>query len=801
MKWRILILFAAMHGALADEAADAIALGRSARADGVPGAAVYALKNASAHAVGREAVDVQVELARCLIDADREDEVIAALQKEDYNKEPEIIFWRAQARAQKGDFEKALADYTLASRIKFSLREDSRLGRARMLEALGRSGEALDIYRKIPRESPRYAAAQLAISGILIRQGRQSDARKVLDDMTPGTRREQDMKRYLQARLALESDDAKSARRLYEKFDPANPLLAAGAAIGRVDATARLEDNEKAEAEIESFVRENPRTLLLGDVLAKLDELRAGEKNPSNATLKLWEKDDDNPELSAAASYYLAMSDERQGRTDRAIRNYAEFIAAYPRNSLRISAVIRLGRLLANAGQTKSAIETLKSAGNVEDRADGARLRFLDASTRYQSKDFDAAAKTFIGAANLDPKLSENALANAAISAISASNEPLAAEILNSLRKQNAASARAIELVQAFQGARQGNPDAGEQLAWLADRGGAIGNRARLASAEWRWQGGDRLGAQSEFIKVANSKAAGRDDQKDYFAVYLADDGSTKAVAAVTAAARDFLSQHPDSPREADVRMKWGEVLMRGGDYRGARAQFEEAAKNADDPSVRQSALFLAARAAAGSMSAAEIDAAIQFLEDVATAKTEPLASQARLEQAMLQSALNHPEESVKILDSLIATAKDPRLLVSARMKKGEALLAMGAKDKARIQDAVVVWRDVAADPGVLPAERNEALSRAGDASEQAGDFDGALAAYYEVLSAPRDKQPEYFWYYRAGFEAANLLDSHKRFAEEAAIFEKMAAAPGPRAEEAKERVKRLRLGNFIWED
>ncbi|HVE16175.1 MAG TPA: hypothetical protein VNB29_05535, partial [Chthoniobacterales bacterium] len=98
-------------------------------------------------------------------------------------------------------------------------------------------------------------------------------------------------------------------------------------------------------------------------------------------------------------------------------------------------------------------------------------------------------------------------------------------------------------------------------------------------------------------------------------------------------------------------------------------------------------------------------------------------------------------------------------------------------------------------------AERNEALTQAAAAFEQAGDSDGALAAYYEVLTAPRDKQPEYFWYYRAGFEAAKLLSDQGKFREAAAIYEKMAAAPGPRAEEAKDRVKRLRLENFIWED
>ncbi len=307
--------------------------------------------------------------------------------------------------------------------------------------------------------------------------------------------------------------------------------------------------------------------------------------------------------------------------------------------------------------------------------------------------------------------------------------------------------------------------------------------------------------AKSEFKLIANSKAADNGEQKDYFAVYLADDGSVKAVDPVSSAAQEFLQQHPDAAHEADVRMKWGEVLMRAGDYRGARVQFGEAAGSTNDPSLKQNALFLEARAAVASMNPDELDAALSLLEQVASDKASPLAPQARLEQAMLQSALGKPEESVKILDNLAAEAKDPRLRFTARLKKGYALFSMGTKDKSHIQEAIKEWLAIAAEPDVLPAERNEALTQAAAASEQAGDIDGALAAYYKVLTAPRDSQPEYFWYYRAGFEAANLLDKGNRFQEAAAIYEKMAATPGPRADDARDHVKRLRLEKFIWED
>lgn len=799
MNWLALIFLVLLPGVwAADDAAQAIALGRSARADGVPQAAIHDLQRAAAAVKGPGGVDVLVELARCLIESDREAEAVGWLEIGTYRKEPSVIFWRAQARAQQRDFPGALADYNLACEADSPLRVDAELGRARMLEALGRSQEALMAYQKIPSGSSRYRAAQLAAAALLIKANRSREAGDALEELKTGKGAEKELRRYLVARVALDGDGRESP---YEDFKARDPRLMAGAAIGQADAMLRAGNEDRAEESLESFVSANPNTPLLENVLAKLDEVRARQSDPSNSTLKQWAADDDQQALSAAATFYLGRNYERQGRADLAIRSYGKFLDQYPANPLRTAAIIRLASLLIGARQIDEAMKILPPGDAAPDRADQARLRFLRATAQYLSGDFPAAAKTFISAAGLDPKISDAALANAAMTAITMEDRALAAEILNALRNQNATVARRIELAQAFHAARNGEADAAGQMARIAARGGSIGDRARLALAESKWMSGDAAGAQAEFRRVANSTAAGRGSQKDYFEVYLADDGSAKAAEAVADAASRFLKDNPDSPRESDVRMKWGEVLMREGDDRGARVQFEEAARSSGDPALKQSASFFAARAAIASMNIAELESAVLLLEDVAQAKQEPLASQARFEQALLQAALGRPKDSVTILDSLIASAAEPRLRFTARLKKGEVLDASAGGDKSQLAAAIKEWQAVAADPDATTAERNEALTRAAAANQQAGDADAALAGYYEVLTAPRDQQPEYFWYYKAGFAAAQMLEAQQRWKEAAAIYEKMAAAPGPRANEFKERVKRLRLEKFIWED
>lgn len=803
MRWSCLIFCVAMApAAFAGEAEDALARGQAARADGVPQAAIYDLERAAAGVKGPQAPKVIVELVRCLLASGREQEAIKWCREKAWHDQPEVIFWRAQALAQKGDYASAFEDYRHVAAKDSPLRAEATFGSARMLEAQGEHTQALEAYARIPADSTRHTAAQLASAAVLIEGGRFDEARRMLDRLEPPDRAGKDMRRYLLGRVALQTGRIDDATNLYEGFEPRDRKVAAGLVIGEADASLRRDDVDGAEAQLEAFVRENPRSALIDLLLAKLDEVRSRQREPSNTSLKQWENDEDNRKRSEDASYYLARGDERQGRADRAIRNYAEFIERYPDQALRMTAVIRLARLLVADGQIADAAKLLASAGEPSDPADEAKLRFVRGATEYRAGDYAAATKTFVSAANRDPSIAESSLANAALSAIHAGSEPLAAEILTALRKESSSTALRIELEQAFTNARAGNPDTGELLAWLSDQGGAVSERARLALAEWQWQQGNLGKARKSFLRVANSPAAGGSDQKDYFAVYLADDGSEKAVDPVTEAAREFLDRHPDSPRAVDVRMKWGEVLMRAGDFRGARVQFETAGNATSDPVQRQSALYLAARAAAGSMAPEEIDEAIYtLLEAVASAKGGDLAEEARWEQALLQSARHRPEESVKILDSLIASTKDPRLRFAARLKRGEALLELSAVHPERRAEALAEWRAIASATDALPAERNEALTHVGAASEQANDADAALSAYYEALTAPRDRQPEFFWYYKAGFAAAELLIKQDRLKEAVAIYEKMAASPGPLANEAKEKVKRLRLENFIWED
>ena len=64
----------------------------------------------------------------------------------------------------------------------------------------------------------------------------------------------------------------------------------------------------------------------------------------------------------------------------------------------------------------------------------------------------------------------------------------------------------------------------------------------------------------------------------------------------------------------------------------------------------------------------------------------------------------------------------------------------------------------------------------------------------------PLAAEREYFWFYKAGFDAARTFEQQENWKSAVGIYQKMAKAEGPRTAEAQGRMRQLRLEHFIWE-
>jgi tetratricopeptide (TPR) repeat protein len=408
---------------------------------------------------------------------------------------------------------------------------------------------------------------------------------------------------------------------------------------------------------------------------------------------------------------------------------------------------------------------------------------------------FDEAAVSFDHASKVD-HFAESALYNAALCEMLSDSplKPFQTQLEARFPKSEHLSA--LKLQVAFRQLRAGSPEAGAALESLASlKDSATATKARLALAEWKFQQLDTAGARMELEKISTQSDLPR---QAAIRVFLADTGDPGSEETAIDEARSFLLKHPDSESEPEVRLKLGELLYRKGDFAAARVELETLARKFPDNTNEAPALFLAAKAAARIPSAEAPEAAMLLFEEVA-ATPGPLAHRARLEQAGIQSARGKADEANVILDKILSTDPTPDMKASVLMEKGKNLYSIGDTDPLSYKSAIEVWKQIAME-NPDPAWRNQALARIGTAQEKSGDLNAALASYYEVFKPSAEAPVEYFWFYKAGFAAALILESRKEWPEAIRVYELMAAMEGPRALEAKNRINQIRLENFIWD-
>ena len=132
-------------------------------------------------------------------------------------------------------------------------------------------------------------------------------------------------------------------------------------------------------------------------------------------------------------------------------------------------------------------------------------------------------------------------------------------------------------------------------------------------------------------------------------------------------------------------------------------------------------------------------------------------------------------------------------------MRESRHFFEQANANTANLDRAVGIYDQLANEATNQPHWRNQALFKKGVCLEKESDPAGALATFYRILefNPSPDRLPEFFWFYKAGFNAARLLEEQQKWEAAAAIYEKLVAANGPRSEEASARLGQLRPGAF----
>jgi tetratricopeptide (TPR) repeat protein len=322
--------------------------------------------------------------------------------------------------------------------------------------------------------------------------------------------------------------------------------------------------------------------------------------------------------------------------------------------------------------------------------------------------------------------------------------------------------------------------------------------QAHLALAEiaFSQSPSDRNRLKSELTQVATDDGSTQEEKArlEFFAA--ADDGN-QPITTVSRLARDFLQKYPHSHFRPEIRIKLGEVYFRQDDYPNAQTQFEMISEEDPDSPLVETALFLAGEAARKSMNSSSMDHAVELFEEVYKING-PLRYRARLEQALTKRQALQDREAIVLLNDLLNQTIPIDIRCEAMDAKGDAEFTLGSKEESEYREAIKTFDSLATLEGVSAVCRQSALYKKAKCYEKIGQWDEALAAYYDVLSVDHG-EPAEIWYFRAGFDAAQILESKKSWASAAAIYQKLAATPSSRAEEAKNRLTRLRLEHFLW--
>ena len=290
-------------------------------------------------------------------------------------------------------------------------------------------------------------------------------------------------------------------------------------------------------------------------------------------------------------------------------------------------------------------------------------------------------------------------------------------------------------------------------------------------------------------------------ERADYLAIWIEDTAPNTDAAKVIGFASQFLQKYPASSLVSDVRMKLAETYYRQQDFPNAQTQFQILAQENPRAGFTEKALFFAAKSAMQSMGAQSLDRALVLLDEVVK-KNGELKWAARNEQAVIERKLGKPQDAATLYDEVLQGAAKPEEKREALCGKGDILYESGPADRENYKRAIEVYDQLASQKDAPPHWRNQALFKKGICLEKLDDRDNALATFYKIIEEETrsGRQREFFWYYKAGFNAARLLEDDSKWEPAAVVYQKLASAGGARSDEAKSRLSRLRLEHFLWE-
>jgi TolA-binding protein len=273
-----------------------------------------------------------------------------------------------------------------------------------------------------------------------------------------------------------------------------------------------------------------------------------------------------------------------------------------------------------------------------------------------------------------------------------------------------------------------------------------------------------------------------------------------------------FLEKHANSPLGADILMWLGDHSQNTGKSEEGEAKYLAVAARYPASPLAPAALLAAAKSAflRGDTERAGILAA-QLFRDYDKSMAPDVRAPGELLRGDLLAGQGNYEEALARFTA--AAGADSAVAFAAAGRQAEMLYSLADSKPEAIEKAAALFRDLAANEKAPAAEREKARYRLAKAYEKlaqaaAGDKarehqKNAIQEYLNIVyqydaDVRAGKVRDWYYFARAGADAARLLVLNEQYLEAARLYERLAAAGIPESKEAAENARRIRAAHGL---
>ncbi len=782
-------------------------------------------------------------------------EALTLLSEDALTRQTSAPLWKAEALAAQGlykEAEEALAEIP-ATHSNYS---EIQLTRARILLALGRTTDALEILIKTSQSSSTTIsnAAKLLACEIHINLGNHESAAATLEKIDGQLPAAAKFKEYLQALLSLSEGKSAEAASRFQSLVTAPENLSEqifhSCILGKADAQAANRQIDDAITTLQNFIDEYPDSAVLHaafDRLAAILPDDLDDESPILNKLQEWSGDLPGPihslyvggesvsallphepkasmhdDLVSLAVYHRALLLTRSAdpqKHELAMALLARLRCQHASSSslpselyLKLSSASLLDTAYlhlkknqpAEATFTLSVMEKVAFSPRLRDEASFLRGLLLAEQNNPQ----EALGAFNYARESSSEDISKISSINAAMMALKSSDLSTFENIATTAQDDFIRTSLHLEraLWKCSQNQPEGPPDLESFI--VNNSGHPRENEARLALAAASVMISpidvDMARAQIEIIAPRLTDAQ---NQYKMTKILIRAEELAQDWEAAAKAAEKFIANFGDDPNIAYLQLKLGEAYFHNEEYNKARRILQDIPEKFPESPFAPYASFQAAMSARLGGTPQSREECIEMFQKIIESNNTHLAEESRIQQGRVLIDLRRYQEAEDCLSPLIdQDTVSASLRRSAGVLMADCLHRQGPADNAKYDEAIGIYNRLLADKELPTAWKNRLHYLRGQTYESMSMPGAAFGSYYDVIvESPSETDQlhdeEWLWFYRCGFKALSMLEREKRWTAAVKLARRIASFDGPRAEEATKRANSLAIKHMIWED